>query len=370
MKLTAGGILLVMMATLSSGCATPTYQSPKPAPALTLSEAERQQGKALHYRLAQQQRLNRVSWPLLKASTDLCPDKIRPALGFQYANSHSFAPSDAQQTDTKQPASERDAAIREFKLGEVLQVMAVVPGSGADLAGIKTGDKLIKLGEQSLPTGRTALLEAPEILRQQLADLKPDQTIEVTLYRNGQTLTRPLKPQTLCDYPVKRLPSEQINAYADHYSVAITDGMLAFATNEDDLALVIAHELAHNLLDHIPATARNTLLGGALDLLLISQGILSPGAFSLGGSVHFSKAFESEADYLALYLLARAGYDLEGRAEFWRRLSNSRPSHILSETGSTHPGNAERYVRMQAAIAEIRLKQQRKEALVPNTIKP
>ncbi|WP_421861775.1 M48 family metalloprotease [Motiliproteus sp.] len=369
MRIKLGGLMLIVTGALLAGCATPTYQSPKPAAALTVSEAERQQAQALHFRLAQQQRLSRVSWPILQNATDLCPEQSRTALGIQYANSHSFESSDQESAGNPSRTSMRDTAIRELQLGEVLQLLAVVPGSTAAEAGLQPGDKLISLGDQPLPTGQTATRTAPKLFRQQLQRLKPDQSITVTLYRDGETLTRQLRPQTLCDYPIKRLPSEQVNAFADHHSIAITDGMLAFTTEDADLALVIAHELAHNLLGHVPATARNTLLGGAIDLLLISQGIPSPGAFSLGGAIHFSKEFESEADYLALYLLARAGYELEGRAEFWRRLSTSRPSHIHTNAGDTHPGNAERFVRMQAAIAEIRLKQQRGDDLSPELIR-
>lgn len=366
----------LLLGTLLNGCATPHYQPPDAAPALIVSEAEQQQSKALQHRLAQQLRLRRVGWPLLTANTDICGGNVRPLLGFQFGNSHSFGPH-ASTADNDEPLAAtllRDSAIRTFGLGEALQILAVVPGSPADQAGIQAGDRLISLDQQPFHTGKGAAADASTRLRQ----LEPQSStalkttppaIELQLYRQQQLLTVAVQPINGCDYPLVILNSDQINAFADHRTIIVTEGMLDFASDDRDLALVLAHELAHNVLAHVPATSRNGLIGASIDLLLWSHGIPSPGAFTLGGLNSYSKAFESEADYISLYLLARADYPLAGSADFWRKMSRSRPAHIQSQSGQSHPGSADRFIRMQFAIKEISDKQEQQLPLNP-TLRP
>ena len=348
------GLAALLTLLALSGCATPTYQPPEAAATLQASEIEQQQAQALDHRLQQQLRLSRVAWPLLRDNVGLCNDRTRTMLGLQFGNSHSF------------DKELRDSAIRHFQLGEALQVLAVVPGSPAERAGIKAGDRLVSLNGQPFRSGKPALSQAAQLT----AQLEAEQAAELVVYRQQRSLTLTLTPERLCNYPLKRVESDRVNAYADHRSIAVTEGMLDFTQDDRDLALVIAHELAHNLLDHIPGTIRNALLGGSIDLLLLSQGVISPGAFAIGGASSYSQAFEAEADYLSLYLLARAGYPLDGGAEFWRRMSQARPNHIATESGESHPGTAERFLRMQAAIEEIQRKRAAGEALQPTPAKP
>ncbi len=361
---TAAASVLIISSLLTSGCATPNYQHPKPPPALQASETEQQQADALQHRLAQQQRLNRVGWPLLTRNSEICGQQTKAVLGLQFANSHSFgqAVDHSQHGSTSTTSSLRDSALRTLQLGEAVQVLSVIPGSPAEQAGIEPGDTLISLDTTPFKTGKAGLADTAE----QLLQLKPNQPTTLTVYRQQQSLELSVTPVNSCDYPLLLTASDQINAFADHRNIIITEGMLDFANGDRDLALVIAHELAHNILGHIPATARNALIGTAVDLLLLSQGIPSTGAFTLGGLASYAKPFETEADYVSLYLLARAGYPLEGSADFWRRLSRSRPNHINTETGQSHPGSADRYLIMQATIAEIARKRSQQMELIPN----
>ncbi|MEH6650784.1 MAG: M48 family metalloprotease [Motiliproteus sp.] len=372
-------LISILSMALLNGCATPHYQPPDAPAALVVSETEQQQSEALQHRLAQQLRLSRVSWPLLTANAEICADQVRPLLGFQFGNSHTFGSVTASEATTDSSdktavTTLRDSAIRTFGLGEALQILTVVPGSPADQSGIQPGDRLISLNQQSFLTGKAATADASERFRQfkpqSSADLKSaPPAIKLQLYRQQQLLTVRLQPVNGCDYPLVIINSDAINAFADHRSIFITEGMLDFASDDRDLALVLAHELAHNVLAHVPATSRNGLIGTGIDLLLWSHGIPSPGAFTIGGLNSYSKAFESEADYISLYLLARANYPLAGGADFWRKMSHSRPAHIQSQNGQSHPGSADRFVRMQAAIEEIVDKQQRQLPLAP-TIRP
>lgn len=166
-------------------------------------------------------------------------------------------------------------------------------------------------------------------------------------------------------------PDTSLNAYADGTSVHVSPAMVRFAAQDHELAFILAHEFSHNIMRHVEGKQRNamlgTLLGVAADMAATSQGYDTQGQFGkLGmgiGANAYSPAFEAEADYIGLYLLARSGYDYKNAPAFWRRMSVENPQAIY--TGSTHPSNAERYVNMNKTIAEIDHKKANNLPLVP-----
>lgn len=184
--------------------------------------------------------------------------------------------------------------------------------------------------------------------------------VESHLQRNG------------CYYFFRLLRDEDINAKADGKNIIIYTGMMRFVENDDELAAVMAHEFAHNLMGHIKAQSKNAtygkLLGMALDAIVDSQGLSSDGeitevAEGIGIST-YSIDYEKEADYIGMYVLARAGYDLSKAGSLWRRMSIEDPDAIYSS--STHPSNPERFVALQKTIYEINYKRKHHLPLVPD----
>lgn len=180
-------------------------------------------------------------------------------------------------------------------------------------------------------------------------------------------------PQANCAYKVILDPKEiGLNAHADGKNVVINPGMIDFATNDTHLAFVIAHEFAHNIMAHIAAQQKNVAIGGILgtlgDALAQSQGLNTSGAFGKMGAnqalLRYSPSFETEADYVGLYILARAGYPIEQAPDFWRIMSLSEPRAIY--VTSTHPNNPSRTIAMEKTIPEIRSKQRASQPLLPN----
>lgn len=176
-----------------------------------------------------------------------------------------------------------------------------------------------------------------------------------------------------CSYKVILDPKEiGLNAHADGKNVVINPGMVDFATNDTHLAFVIAHEFAHNIMAHIAAQQKNVAIGGIIgtlgDALAESQGLNTQGAFGKLGAnralLKYSPSFETEADYVGLYILARAGYPIEEAPNFWRVMSLSEPRSIY--VTSTHPNNPSRTIAMEKTILEIRAKQQNNQVLLPN----
>jgi predicted Zn-dependent protease len=179
-----------------------------------------------------------------------------------------------------------------------------------------------------------------------------------------------------CSFEVILDPSKKgLNAHADGQNVVIYPAMIEFATNDNQLAFVIAHEFAHSIMAHVASTQKNVAIGGILgtlvDIAAQSQGVDTGGQIGQLGAqqalLKYSSAFENEADYVGLYILARAGYKIEDAPGFWRQMSLQVPQAVYA-TG-THPNNPSRTLAMQNGVKEIQAKKAAKQPLLPN-IKP
>ena len=176
-----------------------------------------------------------------------------------------------------------------------------------------------------------------------------------------------------CAYTIhyKHAPDDAPNAWADGEQVYVTNSLIRYAKTDDELAFVLAHEFGHNIMEHRSSHMRNAVLGmmagAALDAAAASQTGYSGNTYTDFGAaasqLAFSPGFEREADYVGLYIIARAGYDYKKAPEFWRTLSLVDPSAIYFQT--THPTNAERYVVMKKTIEEIDTKTAQDIALLP-----
>jgi predicted Zn-dependent protease len=162
------------------------------------------------------------------------------------------------------------------------------------------------------------------------------------------------------------------DAYADGKGVYFNMAMLMMTQNEDQLAFVLSHEYGHNILRHVASKQQNammgTLLGLGLDLALKSKGYGAGQSFQQVGSNiagnAYSVDFEKEADYIGLYIMDRAGFNIVNAPDLWRRMTVNNPKTLYVR--STHPTNPERFVGMQTTINEIMAKKQSGQPLFPN----
>lgn len=235
----------------------------------------------------------------------------------------------------------------------------------------------------SVPIGCSTTLDAPEVSgrlakkeelrqKQMASDLKKKR--ESYLYRIKLSLNpgvNQLCPHLnssdkRCNYPVILVEDDNLNASADGKRAYIHTGMIRFTESDEELAFIVAHEIAHNMLAHIDKKRANAALGTIADLALaITLGVNTQGAFGDAGSKAYSQAFEAESDYLALYLLANSGYDITNTPDFWRRMGIEHPDSISSRYNSTHPSTPERFVAMEVAVSEIEKKQNSGKQLIP-----
>lgn len=167
-----------------------------------------------------------------------------------------------------------------------------------------------------------------------------------------------------CRFNVVLSNAPQANAYASGQDrITFTTALMRLIANEDELAAIMAHEMAHHILGHIGesgwriqlgAVAGHVLGGIAADLLGVDLGFRRIGAEvgARAGNLSFSKAQEREADYLGAWIAARAGYDLAKAAGIWAKLTHLSGDHVTSILDS-HPAGPERLALWRRAAEEI-----------------
>jgi predicted Zn-dependent protease len=142
--------------------------------------------------------------------------------------------------------------------------------------------------------------------------------------------------------------NDMVNAWAlPGGKCAVYTGLLPVAKNEDGLAIVMAHEVAHVISRHGAERASRSIMGAAVvagmamaDMNKRDSSIVL-GAYGLGVALPFSRTQESEADQLGLYIAADAGFDPREAIPLWRRMgkeNNGAPPEFMS----THPSSKTR----------------------------
>lgn len=340
-------MLLAICAIALSGCAAPQTRTPKIDDASALSEARKQREMVLEDRVNTQKRLQAVASTILVSGAGLCGEKVQPYYGVSFWNEDSF------ESDWKTVAQSR------FGVTGQLQVSMVDPGSGAESAGMKEGDVVVSVNGWQPPSGKEASLE----LTKKLVEFaKYGESANFVVSRTGQSHDISLTPVQACDFTVKLSPDNTRNAYADGRNIVIHKGMMDFFRTDEEIALVVSHELAHNAMAHVEAKKSNAMVGGVAGLLLdvaaAFGGINTNGEFSrLGSNIGagvYSVEFEQEADYVGLYFMAMAKYKIDQAPGFWRRMATADARAITMK--SSHPTTPERFLALESAVDEINRK--------------
>ena len=225
-------------------------------------------------------RLNEVEWRLRSAAGKDCP-AVSAATGLTIDYIGAYTPP------------ERAALRGDLRMAGLAQIAAVASGSPADLAGIRPGDAVVSLRSDAAgPADYGA--DAAELLGEEMMDWlarQPSgQLITFDLQRGGVTLRKTLRPVPLCAGRAILKTETTLDAYGDQSNLAVTTGMIAFTQNDDELALIVGHELAHLIVRDPPDGPPSAL-----------------------------RKRERQADILGAALAHCAGYDVLKGAAFWPR---------------------------------------------------
>lgn len=299
--------------------------------------------------VALQDRLYRIAGPLLINNADLCRTQARNLLGFTAKNKYSYSGEFV------------DAAQAVLNYGERLEVASVLSGSGAARAGLRKGDALIAANGKVLPIGANAETQAAAILGPLASN---SQSLELTVARGGANQQLKVPVTRACAFKIDIGNSDNINAYSDGQRVLITRGMVNFAQSDEAVAYVLAKDIAHNVLGHAATTKQAYTVGSIIDNLVAVRPDLSM-LIGTAGVKPVPQELDAAADRLSLYMVARAGYSIDGARGFWQRLATQYPASVLNGYTAIHPTVSNRLTVIDKTVAEIKSKQAAKRPLVP-----
>lgn len=163
---------------------------------------------------------------------------------------------------------------------------------------------------------------------------------------------------------------DQANAFAlPGNKIGVYTGLLKYAKNQDQLAAVMGHEVAHVIAKHgnervssqmatqAGMSIATVMLGGTQDensaLILAGLGL----GVQYGIILPFSRSHESEADLIGLDLMAKAGFDPAESVTLWQNMSQAGASP--PEFMSTHPSSETRIKQLQQRIPDASIEFQK-----------
>ncbi|RYD68498.1 MAG: peptidase M48 family protein [Sphingomonadales bacterium] len=235
-------------------------------------------------------RLATAGFRLGTANAALC-DRQEPGHGIQIHTLDQYSPR------------LRPAVAAHFGFAGAVAVEGVVAGSPAEQAGVRPDDTILRFGAvAAAPQG-----EGPPSTDRlvafwtAVAALPPAAPIRVDLLSKGAPLTLTIRPVPACRTRYELAITAALEASANGEMVRISSGYYD-RFDADLVAVVIAHELAHNILRH-----RERLKAVGAEF-----GVLS----GFGRNADYFRQAELQADILAVHLLARAGYPADLASRF------------------------------------------------------
>jgi len=139
---------------------------------------------------------------------------------------------------------------------------------------------------------------------------------------------------------------KQVNAFAlPGGKIGVYTGLLQVATNQNQVAAVLGHEVSHVLANHGAERVSEQMVAQLGEAAASAATGIDPQMLGIAGQVFFelphSRTQESEADLLGLDLMSRAGFDPRQAVTLWENMQQAggnKPPEILS----THPADATR----------------------------
>jgi len=155
-----------------------------------------------------------------------------------------------------------------------------------------------------------------------------------------------------CEWEFKVIQSPQINAAVlPGGKVVVYSGLLNILEQEDELAFVLAHEVAHVVARHPDERMTTSSLLGLFNVLFFMLfGLNIDGVLVLGLQLPFSRRSETEADLIGLQIMARSCYDPRWAPGVHRKIERAAPQTGLPTMLSTHPASKQRVSALEEAV--------------------
>src|SRR5213083_1152159 len=246
-------------------------------------------------------------------------------------------PAQTQQQTGSQPVPQKDTVTPKNSKEDVEAIGNRSVGKGVNLFSL----------EREISLGKSL---AQEVERS--SKMIDDPVVTEYVNRVGQNLVR--NSDARVPFTIKVIDSDEINAFAlPGGFFYVNSGLILRATEEAELAGVMAHEISHVTARH---GTRGQSRGEVAQLAMIPLILLGPGGWAGYGIyqglnlsipfafLQFSRSFEREADYLGLQYMYKAGYDPNAYITFFERVQadEKRRPGTIPKVFSTHPPTPER----------------------------
>ncbi|MCM8801127.1 MAG: M48 family metalloprotease [Candidatus Omnitrophica bacterium] len=332
-----------------AGCVTLT------GPAVSQEEIKKTQEelkvKALDYQIKQLQRLQNIGHRLMLAiPKEDINQPPQPLLGIMCFN-----------------VDEHLQKLYNLNMDKAVVVVVVKEPSPASEVGIKPGDVLLSINNTKINN----LHQFANVVD----NLKIGDRLQIKVLRDQQYLSFETKIASIpVNLPIIIVDLQEVNAATDGRAIFVTYGLLNFAKSDDEIAAVLAHELAHAVRRHVTKAQGTQILSFLAALALgiaVESNAPGSGEAVMRGvnqigeifNAHYSRDLEREADYFGTRFVYYAGYDVEACATVEERFAIEIPASMVKNFLSTHPSSPERVTRIRKTIEELKAKElkERKE---------
>jgi len=180
------------------------------------------------------------------------------------------------------------------------------------------------------------------------------------------------------EWEVVVFEDESLNAFAlPGGKIGVHTGLLNLVDNQDQLAVVIGHEVGHVMARHsnerLSQQAGTNLGISLIQAIATPQSALGQTAVGLlgigaqyGVIMPFSRLHESEADTIGLDLMAKAGFNPAESIRLWQKMAQASQGAEPVEFLSTHPSHTSRIQNLQADLPRAQRLQQQANAAGKN----
>jgi Zn-dependent protease with chaperone function len=273
------------------------------------------------------------------------------------------------------PSSAADAAhsasVQPWPRRQGRRAFLLAAGASAAGSALAQVDVGASSGLRKLVPAETLETSARQQYAQVLAEARAQGALAPDGYPQLQrlhTIAQKLIPHTVpwnarsrdWKWQVNLINSKQINAWC------MPGGKIAFYTgildqlklNDDEVAMIMGHEMAHALREHARerlAKSQATGIGLSIASQLLGLGQFGDVAANLGTqllTLKYSRDDETESDLVGLEIAARGGYKPEASVSLWQKMQaasgNGSPSFL-----STHPSGANRIQELQANLPKV-----------------
>ena len=284
-------------------------------------------------------KIHKITWPILLANKKKCKNNKKKSYGTLFADIDDLPKEDKQIFLTLFNNSIDPKYFHKYQVTGFPVILSIGKDSPSYNAGLLKDDIILEINEKNTQNFRKKLLFI----------LENKKYLTFKILRGKREIKVNMMGIQSCSYNVQVLPSGFPNAFADGEKVFITMAAIKLAQTKDELAFLIGHELAHNILHYknFESNEANLLAIDYLDKPKIRQikNIL----------VWSNENREIEADIEGMHLAFKAGFSLENVNEYWRRLSVFNPE-MINKSINIYKSNAYRAALINKTLKKLKEK--------------